>query len=515
MDTAATGPQIRPSTADGTTSGTATTPGIALVTGATGYIGSRLVPALLATGWQVRVLARSPAKLEGRPWADRVEVSAGDATSDEDLAEALDGVDVAYYLLHSMDGEGHFIEREQAMATTFADACDEAGVGRIVYLGGMYPLNEPLSEHLYSRKAVGDVFLAARTPAAVLQAAVIVGAGSASFEMIRHLTDRLPVMVAPAWLANRIQPIAVADVLHYLVGAASLPTEVNRAFDVGGDEVLEFRDMLQRYAQRAGLARRRIVLAPVMTPWLASHWVGVVTPVDAGVAKPLVGSLVHEVVVKDGRALEQFTGAPSGGHTPFDTAVDRALDRSDAVDAPPVGEDDLAEDPAHATPADPAWVGRQPRTETWRTAVDAPADRVWEVVSSLGGQTGWFVPDSLWSMRGRVDTLAGGPGHRHVRDHADLREGDRVDSWRVEEVGDQNGGRSVRLRSEMRLPGTARLRFTVTPAPGDDGRSVFEQEVVFVPRGLGGEAYWWGLFAAHHALFTQMHEGIVKAANRG
>ena len=222
---------------------------LALVTGATGYIGSRLVPALLEAGWQVRVLARSPEKLEGRPWADDVEVTAGDATSPDDLEQALDGVDVAYYLLHSMDGEGDFVDRERSMAQTFADACDAAEVDRIVYLGGMHPHNEPLSTHLYSRKAVGDVFLAARTPAAVLQAAVIIGAGSASFEMLRHLTKRLPVMVAPKWLKNRIQPIGIDDVLHYLVAAGDLPPDVNRTFDIGGPDVLTYRAMMQGFAE--------------------------------------------------------------------------------------------------------------------------------------------------------------------------------------------------------------------------------------------------------------------------
>lgn len=500
-----------------TTSGnpTGTTTGQALVTGATGYIGSRLVPALLEAGWQVRVLARSPEKLEGRPWADDVEVTAGDATSPDDLEQALDGVDVAYYLLHSMDGEGDFVDRERSMAQTFADACDAAEVDRIVYLGGMHPHNEPLSTHLYSRKAVGDVFLAARTPAAVLQAAVIIGAGSASFEMLRHLTDRLPVMLAPRWLDNKIQPIAVADVLHYLVGAASLPAELNRSFDIGGDEVLRFRDMLVRYGQVAGLRRRRIGLVPVMTPWLASHWVGVVTPVPSGVAKPLVGSLVHEVVVKDGREVEQYTGPPPQGHTPFDDAVAAALERADDIEgADHEGADHerTGGNPSDALPGDPDWVGRQPRTEVWRSIVDAPADAVWAVVESLGGSTGWFVPRSVWSARGRVDTLLGGPGHEPLRESATLRQGERVDSWRVEAVSQDDGARSVRLLSLMALPGTARLELRVTRSPHDAGQSLLEQTVTFIPHGLGGEAYWWGMYPTHRQVFTALHTGIVDQA---
>ncbi|WP_433955884.1 NAD(P)H-binding protein [Janibacter indicus] len=299
-------------------------PGAALVTGATGYIGGLLVPRLLDDGWKVRVLTRSSERLRGRDWADRVEVVEGDATSEADLRRALSGTDVAYYLVHSMDGGGDLARRDRELAEGFAAAAGEAGVGRIVYLGGLHPEGADLSEHLASRVEVGQILLDGPVPAAVLQAAVVLGNGSVSFDMLRYLTERLPVMVAPQWLRNRIQPIAIDDALHYLVGAASLPAEVDRAFDIGGPEVLTYEQMIQRFAAVTGLRRRVVLTLPVLTPWLASHWVGLVTPVDAAVAKPLVGSLVHEVVRRE-HDLDELVGLPAQGLVGFDEAVRRAM----------------------------------------------------------------------------------------------------------------------------------------------------------------------------------------------
>ncbi|MHA7127007.1 NAD(P)H-binding protein [Janibacter indicus] len=299
-------------------------PGTALVTGATGYIGGLLVPRLLDDGWKVRVLTRSSERLRGRDWIDRVEVVEGDATSADDLRRALAGTDVAYYLLHSMDGHGDLARRDRQLAEGFVAAASEAGVGRIVYLGGLHPEGADLSVHLASRVEVGQVLLDGPVPAAVLQAAVVLGDGSVSFDMLRYLTERLPVMVAPRWLRNRIQPIAIDDALHYLVGAAGLPAEVNRAFDIGGPEVLTYEQMIQRFAAVTGLRRRLVLGLPVLTPWLASHWVGLVTPVDAAVAKPLVGSLVHEVVRRE-HDLDELVGLPREGLVGFDEAVRRAM----------------------------------------------------------------------------------------------------------------------------------------------------------------------------------------------
>ncbi len=299
-----------------------------LVTGVTGYLGSRLVPRLLDDGHEVRVLTRDGSRLGQRPWHDRVEVAEGDASSYDVVARALTDVDVAYYLLHSMDGRPGFVERDREMATTFARAAEDRGVRRLVYMSGLHPDGEPLSAHLASRVEVGRIFLDSGVPAAVLQAAVVLGPGSASYEMLRHLTRRLPVMHAPRWLDNLIQPIAVGDVLHYLVAAARLPSEVNRTFDVGGPDVLSYRDMIHRFARVAGLGRRVVVTVPVLTPRLASLWVGLVTPIPSGLARPLVGSLVHEVICCE-HDLDAIVGPPPGGARGYDESVAVAVTGQD------------------------------------------------------------------------------------------------------------------------------------------------------------------------------------------
>ncbi len=317
-------PDLRPVTREGDDPPAATQGrALALVTGATGYIGGLLVGRLLDAGRPVRVLSRRAARLDARPWRHRVEVHEGDASDRDDLQAAMHGVDVAYYLLHSMDGQGDFARRDLQLATDFAAAARSAGVRRIVYLGGLHPEGE-LSEHLRSRVEVGQALMASGVPTACLQAAVVLGDGSASFAMLRHLTERLPAMIAPSWLHNRIQPIAVDDVMHYLVAAADLPQEVSRTFDIGGPEVLTYAEMIRRFAAVTGRRQPLVVTVPVLTPRLASHWVGLVTPVGSGVATPLVGSLVHEVVCRESD-LDTLVGPPPAGHTPFDAAVRAAM----------------------------------------------------------------------------------------------------------------------------------------------------------------------------------------------
>ena len=319
------------STPDGTdgTGGTGGTGGSdgtqrrALVTGASGYVGGQVVPRLLDEGWTVRVLTRRRASMDDKPWVDRVEVAEGDVSSADDMRRALEDVDAAWYLVHSMDDQPDFQERDREAATIFSEAAKEAGVSRIVYLGGLHPVDEVLSPHLASRVEVGRILLDSGVPTAVLQAAVVLGDGSASFDMLRYLTTRLPAMVAPKWLDNKIQPIAIDDVVTLLVGAGSLPPEVNRTFDIGGPEVLTYREMIARFSDATGRRRPVVVTVPVLTPRLASHWVGLVTPISAGLAKPLVGSLVHEVVAKEDD-IREHVDVP-GGFIDFDTAVRSAM----------------------------------------------------------------------------------------------------------------------------------------------------------------------------------------------
>jgi uncharacterized protein YbjT (DUF2867 family) len=326
--------------------------GTVLVTGVTGYVGSRLVIPLIEAGWTVRVLTRTPDRLTLQPWRHEVDVVAGDASDVDDLGRALHGVTAAYYLLHSMGGEGDFVERDRALARTFATSAEAAGVERLVYLSGLHPGGD-LSPHLSSRVEVGEILLESSVPTAVLQAAVIVGSGSASFEMMRHLADRLPAMVAPKWLGSHIQPIAIRDVVHYLVGAADLPSEVNRTFDIGGPDILTYGDMLKRFARVAGLRPRPIATVPVLTPGLASHWVGLVTPVPSGIARPLVSSLVHDVVCREADILDHVP-EPPGGPLGFDEAVERAL----AAPQEQVADGGLVHPPLEAVwPGDPDWAG--------------------------------------------------------------------------------------------------------------------------------------------------------------
>ncbi|WP_406194002.1 SDR family oxidoreductase [Kitasatospora sp. NBC_01560] len=482
-----------------------------LVTGATGYIGGRLVPELLDAGHSVRCLVRDPGRLRDHPWRARVEAAAGDVTRPATLTGAFSGIDVAYYLVHSLGTGRGFEATDRAAAAAFGAAAAREGVRRIVYLGGLLPAGVPaadLSPHLRSRAEVGRVLRDCGVPTAELRAAVIIGSGSASFEMLRYLTERLPVMVTPSWVGTRIQPIAVRDVLRLLVGAAGLPPGLNRTFDIGGPEVLTYRDMMQRYAAVAGLPRRLIVPVPVLTPWLSSHWVGLVTPVPNALARPLVESLRHEVVRRE-HDLDRYVPAPPGGPTGFDASVRLALRRIRDAEvvtrwssATPPGA------PSDALPTDPDWAGGSLYQDVRERPVAAAPEALWRVVEGIGGENGWYSFPLAWALRGRLDRLAGGVGlRRGRRDPARLRVGDALDFWRVEEI---EPGRLLRLRAEMRLPGLAWLELSVTP--DGPGGSRYRQRAVFHPHGLAGHAYWWSVAPFHTVVFGGMARRIAERA---
>jgi uncharacterized protein YbjT (DUF2867 family) len=491
-------------------------PKLCLVTGATGYIGGRLVPELLAAGHRVRVLTRSPERLRDRPWSGRVELVRGDAADPDRVATACAGVDVVYYLIHALGAGPEFEATDRRTAEVMARAAREAGVGRLIYLGALEPQGEELSPHLRSRTEVAEIFLASGVPTAVLRAAVVIGSGSASFEMLRYLTERLPVMVTPRWVHSRIQPIAVRDVLRYLVGCARLPAAVHRGFDIGGPDVMNYAEMMHRYAVVVGLPRRRILPVPLFTPSLSSHWVGLVTPVPAGIARPLVESLRNTVVCGE-HDIAAFVPDPPEGLLGFDQAVRLAVARvRDSAVATRWSGASVHGAPSDPLPTDPDWAGGSLYVDERTRATTAAPDALWRVVEGIGGDAGWYSFPLAWEARGWLDRLVGGVGlRRGRRDAHDLYVGDALDFWRVEELDE---GRLLRLRAEMRLPGLAWLEFHVEHARAGGGAestsTVLRQRATFAPRGLAGHAYWWAVAVFHGIVFGGMLRGITRAAEQ-
>jgi len=486
-------------------------PALCLVTGATGYIGGRLTSELLACGYRVRVMVRHPERLRDHLWLDQVEVVTGDALDPASLTAAMVGVDCAYYLLHALvEGQG-FEKVEDEMATNFANAARDAGVRRIVYLGGLIPKGEELSAHLQSRKSTGEILRKSGVPTAELRAGVVLGSGSASFEMLRYLTEHLPAMVTPKWVRSRIQPIAVRDVLRYLVGAAALPPEVNRAFDIGGPDVLTYRDMMQIYAKVVGLRKRLIIPVPVLTPKLSSLWVGLVTPVPSSIAIPLVKSLRNEVICRE-QDIRRYIPDPPDGLTGFEKAVRLALTRiRDAQVTTRWSFASVPGAPSEPLPSDPKWSGGNLYEDLRETVIHTTPEQVWSVVESIGGNGGYFTMDWAWRIRGIADRAVGGVGlRRGRRDPKHLMVGETLDFWRVEEL---IPNKLLRLRAEMRMPGSAWLEFQIEDL--GHGKCRLQQRAVFVPKGLAGHAYWWAIAPFHGFVFPGMNQKMGEAATSG
>jgi uncharacterized protein YbjT (DUF2867 family) len=466
-----------------------------LVTGATGYIGGRLVPELLAAGHDVACLARSPQKLDDRPWRGDVEVHRGDLLDPGSLEAPLAGMDAAFYLVHSMGRESDFDAAEARSAENFSDAAGRAGLRHIVYLGGLGDDDARLSKHLSSRHRTGEILRAGPVPVTELRAATVIGAGSLSFEMLRYLTEVLPIMTTPRWVRSKCQPIAVGDLLELLVTSLDQIPESSGVREVGGPDVLTYEEMMRIYAREAGLRKRLIIPVPVLSPGLSSLWVGLVTPLPPSVARPLVGSLKNDVIVDRDDPETVVT------LTTFRDSVRKALRR------PGVAESVEPASAAAPAPFDPHWSGGTVFVD--RRATDSPAPRLGlaRAFTRIGGENGYYAADWAWTLRGLVDRLLGGPGRRRGRPHPEtLSEGDSLDFWKVVRL---ETGRRLVLEAEMKLPGEAWLEF-VAEDRGDASRLV--QTAYFRPRGLLGRLYWVALLPAHNLIFSRMARRIAEAA---
>jgi uncharacterized protein YbjT (DUF2867 family) len=452
-----------------------------LVTGATGYIGARLVPLLLEEGHHVRALARNPAKLSDVPWRQRVEVARGDLGDVDSLITAFDGMDVVYYLVHSMGSSKDFAAEENRAVRNVVTAARRTGVRRLVYLSGLHPEGRKLSPHLESRKAVGDALIDSGIETVVLQAGVVVGSGSASFEMVRHLTDRLPVMTTPRWVHNKIQPIAVRDVLYYLVAAATAAVPSSRTWDIGGPDVLEYGDMMRVYAEVARLGKRYLIVLPFLTPTIASLWVGTVTPIPAGLARPLIESLECDAVMRNSD-IDTVIQPPPGGLTGYRRAVALALHRA-MQGLPDASWASLESNMAEPLPSDPDWAGEIVYTDVREATTSASPDDVWKAAQNAANAS-WWCRYAL-PRRGRRGT----------------------DRWSVQE---SEPGSKLRLHGRIRAPGQAWLDITVT---GHNGAgSSYTQRAIFFPRGIPGRLYWFALRPLHMAALRALARDAVRSA---
>ena len=477
-----------------------------VVTGATGYVGGRLIPRLVAAGYSVRCVARRPEELSDRLWKDQVEIVQADLSKPEEILRALDGAKAAYYLLHSMSSSSDFAKVESNMAQEFAIAAEAQNLKQIIYLGGLGHDGNDKSDHLSSRHRVGRLLASGETPVTELRAAVIIGSGSASFEMLRSLVEVLPFMVVPKWVTKtKCQPISIGNVLESLLSVLGREEAFNKVFEIGGPEVVTYREMMDTYAEVAGLKRRLILPVPVLTPRLSSHWVNLVSPLPFTLARALIDSLTTDVVVQG------YGSELTSDRTPdkLEDAIGKAVTRVQEMEIPTRWSDaSNFKDPARPEPSDPEWAGGRVLVDRRSLRTDLSANSVMRTIKSVGGDTGWFAFDWLWAIRGFVDELLGGVGVRRGRRHPiDLRVGDTVDFFKVTLVT----SRRLRLLAEMKVPGHAWLEWNVRET---EAGSVVEQQALFVPKGVIGRAYWYFLLPAHILIWRRMLQNLVKLAER-
>jgi len=473
-----------------------------LVTGATGYIGGRLIPRLVEAGHHVRAMTRSQDRLKDRPWLKDVEIVEGDLLSPDTLAQCVRDVEAVYYLVHSMAGGKRFIEDDRLAAENFIAAIQafNPSIRHVIYLGGLqHQADRERSEHLHSRAEVGRL-LRESLPATEFRAGPIIGSGSASFEMVRYLTERLPMMVTPKWVSNEVQPIGIADVLRYLI--LGLEREPMGVVDIGADR-LTFAQMMQVYAKVRGLMRRVIMPTPVLAPGLASRWVGLVTPISNRLARPLVLGVVEPIVADVRRARELF---PEIEPMSYGAAVERAIQRIEQNVVETRWSGSVRLDGSGVELGDEQGLLREVR---YRELSVSQAS-IFEAFTSLGGEKGWLVWRWAWAIRGLFDQIIGGPGLRRGRRHPqELLEGEAVDFWRVEKV---QRPRLLRLRAEMKVPGRAWLQFEATP--NEQGNVMLTQSAMFEPKGLLGFLYWWSLYPLHLRIFADMAKAVGREAER-
>ncbi|MBC7460556.1 MAG: DUF2867 domain-containing protein [Thermoleophilia bacterium] len=487
-----------------------TSPRTILVTGATGYVGGRLVPELLERGEHVRALARTPGKLEGRAFAGHpgLTVAKGDVLDPVSLARALDGVDVAYYLVHSMGSGTDFAELDIRAATTFAEACRAAGVARIIYLSALGDRADDLSHHLESRKQTGDALRSTSVPVTELKAAVIIGSGSASYEIIRDLVNHLPVMLAPRWLRSKCEPIAIRNVIEYLVGCLDEPRTIGESLDIGGGDILTYQQMILVYAEELGTTRA-IIPVPLLTPRLSSWWLHFVTSVDFSIVQPLIEGLRNDVVTDDHRIHTWMPIRLLG----YREAVQLAIARAQQPERWSRWSDALAQ-PRKLMRAAGEHRGNGP-TRTYRDYrefdVDVAAQDLFDSVARLGGDNGYGGGvDFLWHIRGAIDRAVGGPGLRRGRPRGRLHDGDPLDFWRVERIDE--GARRLVLAAEMLTPGTARLEFRVEEL--GSGRARLHQLATLTGNSVRTSAYWYAILPAHNFVFKALGRHVVQGATR-